>query len=199
MLLLISTKVYAQQYFNWGLKEGMNTSQVSGDSYYGFNKFGFVGGAYFKVRLKGDWTIGAEVIFTQKGSRHNSNYAKGDFKSYFLELNYVEVPVLFQYHIQGFSFEFGPGCSFLAQTREYITVNGADADGTIPFNKEEINFNIGANYTFSSHFGFNFRFTNSVVPIRQSQSVTGNGFIHGQRNTVLALCLTYEFGDDDSM
>ena len=200
LLLFISFNSNAQKLFKLGLKEGGTISQVSADTYSGFDKFGFVGGSYIKFKVKKDWTAGFEILYTQKGSRHNSNYAKGDFQSYFLQLNYVEVPLLFQYNLEGANFEFGPSFGFLVKTKEIVTIGGTEYYGTRPFKKNEFNINIGANYTFSSHFGFNLRYTNSVVTIRKDPARATNKWYQGaQLNTVLSLSLTYEFGGNGSV
>lgn len=199
LLLFISFNSTAQKIFKLGLKEGVTTSQVSGDTYSGFDKFGFIGGSYIKFKIKGDWTGGFEILFTQKGSRHRSDYAKGDFESYFLQLNYIEVPLLIQYNIVGANFEIGPSFGFLVKTKELITSGGIEYFGTRPFKKNEVNINIGANYTFSSRFGFNLRYTNSLVTIRKDPSKTNKWYQGAQLNTVLALSLTYEFGGNGSI
>lgn len=199
LLLLISFNSNAQKFFKLGLKEGGTTSQVSGDTYSGFDKFGFVGGSYIKFKVKKAWTAGFEILFTQKGSRHNADYAKGDFQSYFLQLNYVEVPLLFQYNIEGANIEFGPSFGFLVKTKELITLGGVEYHGARPFKKNEINFNVGANYTFSSRFGFNLRYTNSIITIRKDPSKTNKWYQGAQLNSVLSLSLTYEFGGNGSI
>lgn len=199
LLLFISFNSTAQQYFKLGLKEGLTTSQVSGDTYSGFDKFGFCGGSYIKFKIKKDWTGGFEILFTQKGSRHRSDYAKGDFESYFLQLSYIEVPVLVQYNLIGANFEIGPSIGFLVKTKEIITIGGMEYFGTRPFKQTEFNMNIGANYTFSSRFGFGLRYTNSFIAIRKDPSKTNKWYQNAQLNSVITACLTYEFGGNGSV
>lgn len=202
LLLFISLNSSAQKIFKLGLKEGVNTSQVSGDTYSGFDKFGFSGGAYIKFKIKNDWTGGFEILYTQKGSRHRENYAKGDFQSYFLQLNYIEIPILIQYTIyEGLNFETGPSFGFLLKSKELITLGGVEYFGNRPFQKNEVNFNIGANYTFSSRFGFGFRYSNSILSIRNDPSKTKTKKLYDgtQLNNVLTLSLTYEFGGNGAV
>lgn len=201
LLFFISFNSSAQQYFKLGLKEGATTSQISGDTYSGFDKFGFCGGSYIKFKVKGDWTGGFEILFTQKGSRHRANYQNKDDVSYFLQLNYIEVPVLLQYNLIGANFEIGPSFGFLVKSKELIMAGGVEYFGTRPFNDTEVNINIGANYTFSSRFGFGLRYTNSIVSIRKdpSQPKTKKLYDGAQLNSVITLCLTYEFGGNGSV
>ena len=146
IFILLSLKVSAQQkkeLFNVGLKEGANTSQVSGDNYNGFDKYGFVGGAFLKGSLNKTWTPGFEIIFTQKGSRHWSDHENGDFTSYFLQLSYVEIPLLLQYNIEmqnfyGLSVELGPSFAFLLRTKEIVEISGVDNGPGGEFKKQDI-------------------------------------------------------------
>lgn len=198
-LFLISNKINAQEHFNWGLKEGISRSQVSGITYKGFYKSGFAGGAFIKGRLAGNWTAAIDVMYTECGSLRRSVYSNGNVNSYFLQLNYVQIPLLFQYHIARVGIEFGPGYGILMKTKEINVLDGISYSGTKRFNKDEINFNIGVTYSFSSRFGYSLRYTNSIVPIRRNGPNTDKWFQYGQKNNVLILCLTYEFGSEGSV
>lgn len=200
-VLLISFEIKAQQRFIAGVKAGLSTSQVAGDTYSGYDKVGFDGGAFVTGKLNEKWTGQFEIIYIQKGSKHNPNPDKGDYNYYYMGLDYIEVPVLFQYHQKKFSYEIGPGFSYLIREREYI--NGQDFTGARPFNKTEINFNLGISYTLFKNLEINWRFTNSITPIRRhasaaisqiQQPVYGRWYNPGQMNNVLAFTLTYQFG-----
>jgi Outer membrane protein beta-barrel domain len=198
LLILISFKVDAQEHFNWGLKEGMSRSLLSADTYTGLIKSGFVGGAFVKGRLGRNWTTALEIMYVEKGSRHRSDSNNGDFNSYFLQLNYLEIPVLFQYNIKRLGIHFGPGYGLLLKTNEIMTIDGKDVANPKPFNKNELNFNIGLNYSFKSRFGLSFRYTNSLAPVRKLNPGESKWYKYGQKNTVLVICLTYEFGKGGS-
>lgn len=193
LFLFFSYKIQAQQRFKAGIKLGLSTSQVAGDTYSGFHKAGLVGGAFVTARLKENWTSQFEIIYIQKGSRHNFNTDKGDLTFYFLQLDYIEVPILFQFHQKKFSFEFGPGISYLLKEKEYNEV--MDLTGYRPFNKEEITLNIGINYIFYKNLCINWRYSNSVTSIRSHASGASTWYNPGQLNNVLAFSLTYTFGN----
>ncbi len=59
LLLFICLNGTAQDRFRAGLKAGIVTSQVQGDTYAGFNKLGFTGGA-----LRGEDQHGDDVFHT---------------------------------------------------------------------------------------------------------------------------------------
>ena len=192
LIFLFFSEVQAQQRFKAGLKAGISTSQVAGDTYSGFNKAGLDGGAYVTGKLNEKWTAQFEIIYIQKGSRHNYNPDKGDLTFYFLQLDYIEVPILFQFHQKKFIFELGPGFSYLLKEQEYNETQ--DLTGYRPFNKNEINLNIGISYALYKNWGINWRYSNSVSSIRGFASGAKVWYNPGERNNVLAFTLTYTFG-----
>ena len=207
LVTFIPFEIKAQQRFNAGIKAGLSTSQVAGDNYSGFDKAGFVGGAFVSGKLNEKWTGQFEIIYIQKGSKHNPDPEKGDYSYYYMGLDYIEVPVLFQYHQKKFIYELGPGFSYLMKEREYI--NGQDFTGLSPFIKTEINFNVGISYTIIKKLGISWRYTNSISPIRKHYSSVGSPFQGpapgttrwynpGQMNNVLSFTLTYQFSGSKS-
>lgn len=196
ILLFISACVYtnqAQNRFRPGLKAGISTTQVHGDTYTGFDKFGFDGGATLNAKINEKWSAQFEILFVQKGSKFVGNVSKGDARYYLMQLNYVEVPILFQYKHKKFVFEIGPGIGYLISSKEYDQ-NGEVING-IPFYSTEVSGSIGINYQIYKNFGINWRFTNSLSPIRKFASGASTVSNPGQRNNVLAFTLTYTFGN----
>lgn len=97
LLSSIAFGVQAQNKFRAGLRAGLSTSQVAGDTYGGFNQYGFDGGATLNGRVNDKWSAQFEILFVQKGSKFVGDAAKGDLRYYYMRLNYVEVPLLLQY------------------------------------------------------------------------------------------------------
>ena len=192
-LLAFNSITKAQNRFRPGLKAGIATTQVHGDTYTGFDKFGFDGGATLNAKINEKWKAQFEILFVQKGSKHIGDANKGDFSYYLMLLNYVEVPILFQYQHKKFVFEIGPGIGYLISSKEYDQ-NGEVING-IPFYSTEISGSVGINYQIYKNFGINWRFTNSISPIRKFASGASTASNPGQRNNVLAFTLTYTFGN----
>lgn len=192
-ILIIIPITKSQNRFKVGLKAGLSTTQVEGDTYAGFNKAGFDGGLFVNGKINDKWSAQFEMLFVQKGSKHNSNPEKGDFTFYLMQLNYIEVPVLFQYHQKKFTFELGPGFGYLVSNKEF-DFYGGDPYST-PFQTTEISASIGISYLLNKRLGINWRYTNSLLPIRKFSSVATYGYNPGQRNNVLAFTLTYQFGN----
>lgn len=191
-LLLISSGISAQQRFKAGVKAGLATTQVDGDTYSGYNKAGFIGGGFVRAELNEKWTAQFEIIYTQKGSKHNANPEKNNFDYYYLGLNYIEVPILFQYHQKKFMYEFGPGFGYLIKEEEFF--NFQNLTGLYPFNKREISFNAGISYTLINNLDINWRYSYSLTPVRAHASGASRWYNPGQMNNVIAFTLTYKFG-----
>ncbi len=186
----------AQERFKAGLKVGVSTSQVEGDTYGGFDKAGFDGGASIHVKFNNKWSAQLEMLFVQKGSKHVGDANKGDYSYYLMQLNYIEVPLLIQYTQKKFTFEAGPGFAYLISGKEYdgvgLIVNA------LPFYKTEMNASIGINYKVYKNFGINWRFTNSLLPIRGFYSGASTWYNPGQRNNVISITATYTFGSAET-
>lgn len=189
---LIGFTVRAQQRFTVGLKAGLSTSQVEGDTYGGFDKAGFDGGIFVTGKINEKWTAQMEMIFIQKGSKHNPSPDNGDYTYYYLGLNYIEVPLLLQYHQKKFTFEAGPAFGYLVSNSEY-NENG-EVYQPLPFNSTELSADFGITYTIIKNLSMNWRYSNSLLPIRGYQSGGRRWDNPGQRNNVLAFTLTYQFG-----
>lgn len=189
--------VNAQNRFKAGIKAGLATTQVHGDTFTGFDKIGVDGGAYVQAKINEKWSAAFEILYIQKGSKHMGNPAEGDFTFYKMQLDYIEVPILFQYQLKKFTFELGPGIGFLIYSQEH-DFNGPYASFD-PFQKYEASANIGMTYTFYKRMGINVRYTNSILPIRVFRNPTVSTVYNpGQRNNVLAFTLNYTFGKADA-
>jgi hypothetical protein len=78
------------------LSVGVNLTQVDGDEFYGFHKFGLNFGPQVMVPFgkNSNWSAGLELLYSQKGSYHRGAYDSTTFK---LQQDYVEVPVLVRF------------------------------------------------------------------------------------------------------
>ncbi len=184
--------------FSFGLKAGINVAQIFGTGAQGINHIGFAGGFRFTYRFHERFSFDPEVLYNMKGAARYPNVEKGDYESFFVDLDYIEVPVIFNFHFgkrRNFSFEFGPSIGFLV--RESITYNGGLINNpTSSFNVYDISFLVGLNYSLPKGFGLNFRYMNSIAPIQPSlPPPSGNPFMVGlgQLNSVINFSLSYRF------
>ncbi len=187
------SSVAQNQRFSAGVKAGLSSSQVSGDNLAGFDKTGFNGGIFSSVLFTKKWSAQFELLFIQKGSKYAGQPDAADFEYYRLQLNYIEVPLFIQFHFKKFTFEAGPGYSYLINYKEEDETG--DITGLRPFHNSEISYNLGVNYQIIQPLGINVRFSNSFSSIRDHSSGAHTLMNPGQQNTVLQLALSYTFGN----
>jgi hypothetical protein len=191
LLILVSSTSVAQKRFVPGLKLGATASQVDGDTYQGYHKVGPIAGATLSAKFNEKWSAQFEVFYIQKGAKHNGKPDEGDYSFFLMRLNYIEVPWLFQYHQKKFTFDLGPGFGYLISAKEYNFYG--EIPGTNPFNSYELNGNIGLNYIIVHNLGISWRFSYSLLPIRNFNTGASYWFNQGQVNNQLSFTLTYKF------
>ncbi|MCX6250224.1 MAG: porin family protein [Bacteroidetes bacterium] len=203
-ILLFLTSLYFtgfSQRFNAGLMAGGIVSQVDGDTWQGYHKFGFLFGGVVSLKVSPHSSFQMELEFIQKGSRKNADSTGNDLNTYLLRLNYIEVPILYQYYITSrFSLEAGPVMDVLVGSKEMtngLEVN-AGITGYVPLKPITFSGIFGASYDITDHLRVNFRFNYSLMSIRNG---TANGYRKivlelGQYNNVMALSMIYFFKEN---
>lgn len=191
ILVSISVMTSAQN-FNAQLLAGVCASQVSGDQLAGFNKAGIMIGAGINTLIAKKVSLGFEIYYIQKGSRKQNDVEKGDLEYYRLRLNYMEVPVFFQYQLSDkFGIIAGPSVGTLVGSEE------EDQDGEIigqpPFIKYEVSACGGFKYLFSDNWGLYLRGSQSLAPVRNHSNRSVYRLNRGQYNSVLMFTLFYQF------
>ena len=177
---------------------GFTACQVHGDSYSGYNKLGFAGGLYINAALKKSISVEFGIIFIQKGAKHNQNPAKNDYRYYYLNLNYIELPLLLRCQYKKYFLTLGASAGYLANYYEASDIG--KLTGLYPFQNFEYSCNIGAGRQLSPKFSFELRSNNSFVTIRPygiTSNVYYNNFIarsfnKGLYNNVLVISLFYK-------
>jgi hypothetical protein len=190
-LTICALSASAQKRFVPGLRLGVTASQVDGDTYQGYHKVGPIAGVSLTAKFNEKWSGQFEVCYIQKGSKNNGNPEEGDYSFFLMRLNYIEVPLLFQYHQKKFTFDLGPGFGYLISAKEYNFYG--EIPGNNAFNSYEINGNVGLNYEIVHNLGVSWRFSYSLLPIRNFNTGASYWFNQGQVNNQLSFTLTYKF------
>lgn len=167
ILILFSTILRSQTNSVFTLKPslGINGCQVHGDNYSGYNKVGAFAGLAVNARLKNNSSFELGFYFSQKGARHNSNPAKGDYSFYHVTLNYVDLPLSFRFNVNPKYFiTLGPSVAYLISYKENI--NYTDYTGQYPFNKLETGVNVGLGRKIKDIFYVEVRCSNSITSVR---------------------------------
>lgn len=173
---------------------GLSASQVAGDSYSGFNKAGPIGGFFINLEASDHSRFQMELYYIQKGSKKNANAVEGDYESYLLRLNYIEMPLLYQYNFGWFAIEAGPAVAFTMSG--YEENNGEDVQAD-DFAFATFQLHFGVVFTIADNWKIDIRTNNSFTNLRQD---THTGHVrrifpnnYGQFNDVLQFTLAYQF------
>ncbi len=184
--------------FEGGLAFGMNMSQVEGDSYSGYHKVGLNTGALVYIHFNQTAGISLELLYAQKGTRGahviESQYVGTSFDKYYLNLNYVELPVLFHWRPKLiYDIELGLSYARLMGYKEW-----AEADQPIIFppdltyfNKNDIDYVGGLSVWFHKHWHAEARAQFSAITIRPWDRVLPRYLGGNQFNNTVALRLMY--------
>ena len=194
ILLLLNVSIVNAQHFIAEILGGVTTSQVSGDQLAGFNKAGVIAGAGVNTALSKKVHLGFEIYFIQKGSRKQADVSKGDLTYYRLRLNYIEIPLVFEYHLTDkLSVDLGPSAGTLTTSSE------EDENGKLvgqpPFIKYEVSVFGGFVYHFADSWGLHFRGAQSIAPVREHNGGAVYRLNRGQYNSVLLFALFYQIGN----
>lgn len=225
---LLLTCSYGQRFIG-SLIAGANVSQVDGDDVHkgisGNKKAGAVGGASVMVALdkKMQWFLTVELLYSQKGSRSagtrafdTTNYAPAmfldvnrevDFHSSAkykcrLDLDYVEVPVLFHFEDWHTGCAFGLGFSWGRLVRAQEWYNGFKRTTSIYSGTYRTSdWSIVADVKFMLYKGLKleFRYQHSLRSIRTFVIEYSNNGQHTeyfkQYNNLFSIRLIYSFNE----
>lgn len=191
-LLWLACSAMAQSRFGGGFTLGLSLSEISGDNLTGLNRPGAIAGVFGNYALNDRNWLQAEINFIQKGSYKAPK--NEDPTKYSLNLNYVELPILYKFRPIGnrLTIEVGAYAGLLLSYTERSEIG--DINLNVPFKKYDIGVLAGLNYHFNKGLQLNFRAEQSVVPVRNHQGNAVFRINRGQYNTSLCLSLRYEFG-----
>jgi len=197
ILFILPLMGYSQK-FNGGILAGGNVSQVDGDTYEGYHKFGYQAGAYVYLRVSPHSSFQMEMEYFQKGSRRASNPDSGaGDHSYLLRIHYLEIPVLYQYTFaKRFQAEAGPAIDVLLGSLE--ETDGLPTTNKVALRPLTLSGILGFSCYLSHHLKAGFRFNYSLLSIRVPADPEPPGYRHilfetGQYNNVLSLTLSWDF------
>jgi opacity protein-like surface antigen len=150
---------FAQQF---GAKAGMNVSTISDE---GFDdtksKVGYYAGVFMNVPVSESFSIQPEVLYNNLGSKVSSTVLGTTYSST-LNLDYVAVPVMFQYKATPqFYLEAGPEFGFLVNAKQKFddgsssTVTELDKED---FNSFNMGVGLGLGFDISKNVGLNARY-----------------------------------------
>ncbi|MCB2378901.1 PorT family protein [Hymenobacter sp. BT635] len=189
-LLLAGGSSHAQL-LRLGLKAGGNVSNVVGyDAENSGWLIGAHGGVLAQLRPAGlpQWGLQAEALYTMKGD-NSATYGP----SVMARLDYLDFPVLLQYHWDNIFFEAGPQASYLLSV---ASVNPLVVlPGTVTFRRWAYGFAAGLGYQDPSGVQIGWRYNADLTNIRKAiQYADDNVQQVRLRNSVMEFYLGYNVG-----
>ncbi len=187
--------------FYGGLLLGANFSTVEGDTYGGYHKVGLSAGATVYARFSRTFLGSLEFLYTQKGSRgvkvFESAYVGTAIEKYYLDLNYVEVPVVINAVITD-QLTIGVGGAYaqlLNSKEDVLTDQPIFLDpARHPFRKEDYSFILDAGFQIGSGLFIKGRYQSSVATIRDFDKIPlGYGQGNLQFNGLFSFRIMYLF------
>jgi hypothetical protein len=187
------------QRFNGGILAGGLVSQIDGDTWQGYHKFGYLAGGFVSLRLSPHSSFQMEMEYIQKGMRQGADTVTNTGNTYLTRLHYFEIPVLYQYSFaKRFQAEAGPVMDVFLGS--YEEVDGLEVPYiTVPYRAVTLCGIVGISCFFTEHLKAGFRFNYSLISIRDGH-VAGERkilFEYGQYNNVLSLALSWYFKPRD--
>ena len=200
IILFFSLAAYSQEKsntFNLLVSAGVSPSQVHGDAYSGFHKLGVMGGAGVETLFNDRWSSSLSFLFIQKGARKNQDIDNNDLRYYYLNLNYLEVPVMLVYKHKKFLFDAGVSAGYLINY--YEGSEAGNLTGMYPFKKFEYSVKVGLGVVLTPKWSVNLRSSNSFITIRPNRTkqaiyfnnIIARTFNKGYYNNILEFTLTY--------
>jgi len=178
-LLFVGTA--SAQRFGAGLIVGFNASQIDGDRYAGYNKFGLLGGIRGTVMLSDKLDLGMELRYSQIGSRSTPNQ-QNTINPFSITLNYAEVPITINYkdwYVETEDFyklEFHAGLTYARLINSSLDDDpGSPFENIIDlFDNNYLGANIGVTYFFNEHLGATFRFNRALLFLYKNTTTNPN-------------------------
>lgn len=172
------------------------TTQVSGDGYTGFRKFGtsFGLGALYALKKGGKKTnhfLSFQLNYTQKGARDRKNEKQGDFNEFSLRANYLELPLSYLFPLWGVYFEAGLAPAYNLKFEQ--KTNGITAPPLQDQRQVEWGLQLGINFEVTEKMIFAVQAMHSLTPIQKSSVPTSYWFRQAGMHSILAVKLQYYF------
>jgi hypothetical protein len=171
---------------NIGIKGGVNVYNINNDdnTKYG-QRTGYNFGLLGHIHFNSQFAVQPEIVFSTQGATIDNGNTK-------YNLDYINVPVLFQYMFDnGFRLQAGPQVGFLISAKSKS--NNDITDFKNDFNPIDFGVSIGASYVVpSTGFGIDARYNLGLSNINKNSSVNST-------NRGIQLGVFYIFGHNSKI
>ncbi|MGC4129574.1 MAG: porin family protein [Bergeyella sp.] len=190
MAIAASSLTFAQSF---GIKGGMNLSTISDDTDLNQkSKVGYYAGAFVNLPLAESFSLQPEVLYNNLGAKFTE-----DEDSATLNLDYISVPVMFQYNlVPEFYLEAGPEFGFLVNSKVKSDNALVEAVGNEIYKKDNLNsFNfgvgLGAGFNFTKNVGLSARYVAGFTDFTKENSDADDDAKN--RNNTFQVGLNFKF------
>ncbi|AZA59876.1 porin family protein [Chryseobacterium indoltheticum] len=192
-----TTRSMSSSDVRFGIKAGMNVSSLSKNETLEDqgSKIGFNAGVFANIPVAESFSIQPEVLYSQYGDKYDYVVA-GNRYSYANHLDYVTVPVMFQYNfIPNLYVEAGPEFGFMVSAKnkaknetnnDVLAESGNYKDN---FNTFNVGIGLGAGYYFTDNIGITARYVAGVTDIAKDRPSNSDAV----RNNTFQVGLAYKF------
>ena len=159
-VLGFGTSVNAQEYWNFGIKGGVNFTNMSSDGFEDNNsRTGFHLGVLAEIPVSDRFSIQPEALYSTQGTEATRRFA-GENVTGEYQLDYVQVPLIAKFYlIDGLALEAGPSFNFLVEEEYDFESDIVDFESdTEMASTFEFGGAIGASYKFNNGFFLNGRY-----------------------------------------
>ena len=194
LVFSVTCSLYAQR-FHGGLLLGFNASQVDGDTYAGYDKFGLMGGAFVYTHLSEMLDIQMEIKYMGKGARKRTS--TDNLTVYKSNLNYIEIPILLKLKTKNkIGVEGGFGFGYLFSYSEEDAYGVLPSKAATQFKPFELCTIVGLNYQLNSKYTVDLRYSYSLFSIVGRPEIANPYFRigHGVYNNLFSLGILYTLG-----
>jgi hypothetical protein len=177
-LLCLSVCVKAQSAdTHFGLKAGLNISTLDVKNGIDFDsKAGFYFGGLAHVHLSPHFAVQPEIVYSAQGGKDGEDKWK---------VNYLNVPVLFQYMTgEGLRLQTGPQIGFAVSSK--IKTGDIEQDIKDDVNTVDVSWTLGASYLFPEGVGVDARYNFGLTNVNDAETPE-------VRNRVFQVGLFYQF------
>lgn len=163
LVCAITVATFAQAQVRLGFKGGANLANITGDIESNKMKVGFNAGIVAKISITDAFSIQPELVFSSQGTTLEEDDI--DLK---MELSYINLPIMFQFNVAGFSLETGPQAGYLMSAK--LKAMGESMDIKEGLQSIDFSWGVGAGYKMpGSGLGFNARYNIGLSSVNDSE------------------------------
>ena len=152
-VILSVTMVHSQTQVKYGVKGGLNLTNVAGQDADGNKyKLGFHVGGFAAIDAAEHISLQPELLFSLQGARYKGEGGKGSVNTY-----YINLPVMVKYTFdEGYFAETGPQLGYMVSAK--ARQDGETTNMNDGYRKIDFAWGFGVGYMVKSNVGVNLRF-----------------------------------------